>query len=558
MKKTFNIAKYLPEMAEAIPYQKAVVLPQDYDSNGKRKYTFLTFAQLEALCNRFGNAMLECGIKKGTRTLLMVRPSLEFIAITFALFKIGAVPILIDPGMGRKRLLECIKGVEPEAIVAIPLAFFVKQLYSSYFKSVKYNIVVGKTFKYFGENLIEIAKTQSEDLKFADTYKDTMAAILFTSGSTGPAKGVVYEHGMFDAQVKLLKKVYGFCKGEVDLAGLPVFALFDTALGMTCVIPDMDPARPSKVNPVNIIEAIEDNGVTTSFGSPAIWKNVATYCLKHRKKLPSIKRILMAGAPVPLNLILKFKEILVKGDIYTPYGATESLPVASISGRELLEKNSKLSFAGRGMCVGRVVDSMHLKLIEISDDIISEFREKFAPQEEICGYKIGEFIVKGPSVTKKYYRNRKANLHSKIYEGEEVWHRIGDVGYIDKDGLIWFCGRKSHRVVTKHGTLYTVPCESIFNLHPCCSRSALVGIPDEFNPGFKEPVIIIEPKLGYFPKNVYEERKFKRELLNLANQFEITKQIKTILFHKSFPVDVRHNAKIFREKLAKFAQRKLK
>ncbi|MDP3283289.1 MAG: peptide synthase, partial [Desulfobacterales bacterium] len=112
-------------------------------------------------------------------------------------------------------------------------------------------------------------------------------------------------------------------------------------------------------------------------------------------------------------------------------------------------------------------------------------------------------------------------------------------------------GRKSHRVITPDGTLFTIPCEAIFNNHPGVFRSALVGIGKKPN---QRPVICIETE----GEVKTDKGKLEKELLAIAVKHELTKDIKTILFHKSFPVDIRHNSKIFREKLAAWAENRIK
>ena len=164
---------------------------------------------------------------------------------------------------------------------------------------------------------------------------------------------------------------------------------------------------------------------------------------------------------------------------------------------------------------------------------------------------IGEITVKGDLVTRQYFERPAADALAKIKDGDTIWHRMGDLGWMDSKGRIWFCGRKSHRVTTKDRTLFTIPCEAIFNNHPKVYRSALVGIG---SPPDQKPVICIELEHG---KVKPKKKKIKKELFELAQQNELTKSIKTILFHKSFPVDIRHNSKIFREKLAIWAEKKL-
>jgi acyl-CoA synthetase (AMP-forming)/AMP-acid ligase II len=546
----FNIANYLPETAEKYPDKKAVIFSKVKKKFGK-KASFMTFDDLNRECDRYAYGLSGEGIKMGMKVLLMVRPSPEFIALTFALFKMGAVPVLIDPGMGVNRLLDCIKDVQPDAVVGIPAAHIVRILTPGYFKSVKINIVVGPDLFFLGKSLEKISSLISKPYVSADTHYSSPAAILFTSGSTGPAKGVMYEHGMFSAQVDLLRKVYDFKPGEVDLSGLPVFALFDVAFSMTCVVPDMDPARPAKVNPEKIVQAVKKYNVTTSFGSPAIWERVSSYCKDNNIKLLSVKRILMAGAPVPGELISITKKIIPEGEVYTPYGATESLPISSISGSEILNETYEGTRKGKGICVGHPVTGVTVKIIKIVDGIISKLSEDiFVPTGEV-----GEIIVKGPSVTKAYYLKEEATWNSKIIDERVVWHRIGDVGYIDVLGRIWFCGRKDHRVITEKETIFTIPVEAVFNCHKNVFRSALVGTGEK---GKQKAVIIIEPEKGYFPVSEQAKDKFKSELLKLSSDYPHCQMISDVLFYKSFPVDIRHNAKIYREKLAQWAAERVK
>ncbi|MCK4659584.1 MAG: AMP-binding protein, partial [Phycisphaerae bacterium] len=371
-----NIAAYLPLMAQRVPDQPAVVGTSGRDRNGRACYTKLSFRELEARSNRYANGLSSAGIGRGTRVLVMVRPGLGFIGLIFALFKIGAVPILIDPGMGIKRLLECVRHVKPQAFVGIPLAHAVRVLRPSAFGAVKHVVTVGRRWFWGGPTLGGLAERASSEFEMVPTRADETAAILFTSGSTGPAKGVVYEHGMFDAQVRAIQTCYGIEPGEVDLPAFPLFALFSTAMGMTCVIPDMDPSRPATVEPAKIVEAIQDHAVTNTFGSPAIWNRVAQYCVQRGITLPTLRRVLIAGAPVSYQLIEQMHQVLnPSADVHTPYGATESLPVSSISGREVLDKCRESSRQGAGTCVGRPLPGITLRIIRISDEPIDTWSD---------------------------------------------------------------------------------------------------------------------------------------------------------------------------------------
>ncbi len=544
----FNIASHLPQMARKVPDHPAVVVTSSYEGNGRAVYRSITFAELEALSNRFANGMIAAGLARGMRVLVMVRPGIDFMGLIFALFKMGAVPVLIDPGMGIGRMMECIRGVDLHGFIGIPLAHAMRVLRPGPFRSVRCVITVGRRWFWGGPTLTGLARTAAPDFATVDTAADETAAILFTSGSTGPAKGVVYEHGMFGAQVRQIQQRYGIEPGETDLPTFPLFGLFSIAMGMTTVIPDMDPAHPAKVDPAKIIGPILDHRVTNTFGSPALWRRVAAYGTDHNVRLPSLRRILIAGAPVPYPVIRQLHDMLRdEADVHTPYGATESLPVSSISGREVLGGCTDKTRTGAGTCVGTTMPEIDLRVITVTDQPIAEWSSNLlVPDGEI-----GEIVVSGPVVTKEYFGLPNATALAKIRDGERIWHRIGDLGYRDKQGRIWFCGRKGHRVQTSHGPMFTVPCEAIFNEHRQVSRSALVGVGP---PGAQSPVIVVEPKSPTDLKGG-RGRKLQEELLELARGNELTRSITRVLLHRSLPVDIRHNTKINREQLADWAER---
>ena len=285
----FNIASYLPSMAKESPDQLAVVIPQSRKNVGLAKYTSMTFAEMEVYSNRCANGLTHAGFEPGIRVLVMVKPGFDFVGVIFALFKMGAVPVMIDPGMGVNRLLDCIRMVDPQAIVGIPLAHVVRVLKPSAFKSIRKIVTVGRRWFWGGTTLKQLTRNASSTFDIVNTKRSDTAAILFTSGSTGPAKGVVYQHGMFDAQVRMIQAFYDIQSGEIDMPAFPIFVLFSIAMGMTAVIPEMDPSHPVKVDPKNIVSAIHDHQVTNTFGSPAIWKKVAAHCVENDIKLPSMR-----------------------------------------------------------------------------------------------------------------------------------------------------------------------------------------------------------------------------------------------------------------------------
>lgn len=545
---TTNIAAHLPAMAERQPHRLAVVFPHGRDRQGRVAYTHHTFSQLNTESDRLAHGLEEIGVQRGVRTVLMVKPSLEFFALTFALFKVGAVPVLIDPGMGVSNLGQCLREAEPEAFIGIPKAHVARVLLGWGRKTLRILVTVGRRWGWRGWTLEQVrqAGARSGPYRLAEPGNEEMAAILFTSGSTGVPKGAVYTHGIFNAQVELLRQTYGIEPSEVDLPTFPLFALFAPALGMTAIIPDMDFTRPAHVDPRKLLEAIEDFGVTNMFGSPALINRFATFGEQHDKKLPTLRRVISAGAPVSADVLERFARMLAPGvQVFTPYGATEALPVCSIGSDEILNETRHKTVQGAGVCVGRPIPPLDVKIIRITDTPIPRWSAELlaSPGE------IGEIVVRGPVVTREYYHRPESTALAKIADDGGFYHRMGDLGYFDEQGRLWFCGRKAHRVITAAGTLFTIPCEAVFNVHPKVKRTALVGVGVN---GQARPVLCVEPREG-----VNADETLTREILALGKAQPHTAGIDKVLFHPSFPVDIRHNAKIFREKLADWAARRV-
>lgn len=543
----YNIAQALEEMARRTPFRPAIVFPAGRDQQGQAKFTQLTFRQLNDLCDSYAHGLARYGIHKGERVLMMVRPGVDLIAVTFALLKIGAAPVLIDPGMGWKAFLQCVAETEPTTLIGIPLAHIIRAMFPKPFATVKRLITAGRRLFWGGTTLTEVRSNSRDPFPVAATTTEDEAAVAFTSGGTGIPKGVVYLHGMFGAQIRIMQAEMGVTEGEVHLAVMYIFALFNPALGVTTIIPDMDPRKTAAVNPAYLVESIQTHGVTMSLGSPLIWKILSDYCLAHDITLPSLKHLFMFGDAVPPQVVKRCAQVMPQGKIYTPYGATEALPLTLIDEQEIINETGPLTETGAGVCVGRPIGGTEIRIIPISEEAIPRWHDGLAlPPGEI-----GEIVVKGAIVTRAYLNRPQQTALAKITDANgQVWHRMGDVGYLDEQGRVWICGRKSHRVATADGLLFPVQCEAIFNAHPAVARTALVGIGAR---GQQQPVLIVETLPAKTPANDQERHTLIAELLAMGAKFEHTRRIQTVLFHPSFPVDVRHNTKIQRHELAVWA-----
>lgn len=539
-----NIAAALPRLARERPGQVAMRCP----GAGGRYEVAITYAQLDARSDAIAAGLARRGIVRGTRTVVMVRPTPEFFLLMFALFKAGAVPVLVDPGIDKRALKQCLDEAQPGAFIGIPLAMLAKALLG-WAKAARVRITTGRRAWLADATLSEVERDGADaGPQLADTGPDEVAGLLFTSGSTGVPKGVVYRHRHFVAQIEMLRAAFGIAPGGIDLPTFPPFALFDPALGLTSIIPDMDPTRPAKADPRKLHAAIARFGATQLFGSPALMRVLAD----HGEALPTVKRVTSAGAPVPPDVVAKMLALLPPdAQLWTPYGATECLPVAVIEGRELLTLRERTE-AGAGTCVGRPVAPNQVRLIRIDDAPIADWDDAL----QVRPGDVGEITVAGPSATDAYFNRPAQTALAKMREAlpdgsERIVHRMGDLGWCDGEGRLWFCGRKSQRVVVDDlTTLCTEQVEPVFNTHRDVARTALVGTGKR---GAQRPVLCVELARGVDAK---EWPRIEQELRHLANGLVHTAKVDTFLrYPKPFPVDIRHNAKIGRERLAAWATR---
>ncbi|MBB3342551.1 olefin beta-lactone synthetase [Luteimonas sp. RC10] len=537
-----NIAAALPRLARERPHQIALRCP---GPDGRyRDAHALSYAALDARSDAIAAGLAARGIVRGTRTVLMVRPSPEFFLLMFALFKAGAVPVLVDPGIDRRALRQCLDEAQAQAFIGIPLAQVARVLLG-WARSATIRITTGRRAVLADATLAQVERAGTgAGPQLAATAADEVAAILFTSGSTGVPKGVVYRHRHFVAQIAMLRDAFGIPPGGVDLPTFPPFALFDPALGLTSIVPDMDPTRPARADPHKLHAAIARFGVDQLFGSPALMRVLAT----HGAPLPGVRRVTSAGAPVPPDIVATMLALLPpEASLWTPYGATECLPVAVVEGRELLALRTRTE-QGAGTCVGRPVPPNEVRIIGVDDAAIATWSDAL----ELPRGQIGEITVAGPTATDSYFgreaQTRLAKIAETLPDGStRIVHRMGDLGYFDSEGRLWFCGRKGHRVVTASGTLCTEQVEPVFNVHPDVARTALVGVGPA---GRQTPVLCVELQPGVGKS---EDARIADELRHIGAGFVHTAGIATVLFHPRFPVDIRHNAKIGRETLAAWA-----
>ncbi|MEU0392222.1 fatty acid CoA ligase family protein [Streptomyces sp. NPDC006208] len=542
---------FLPELlarhAFRTPDQPAVIHPDERrESAGRPAYTTVGYAEFAAEVTACAAGLKEHGIGRGTRTALLVTPGADLLTLVFALMHIGAVPVVVDPGMGLGRMLDCIHRVGVHAFIGVPSAHLLRRLRPRAFAGVQSVIKVGGS----GSGLEELTALGAglPQLPPLKSRPEDLALIGYTTGSTGPAKPVEITVGMLRGMAYGVESGHFTADMTTTLLTLPLMGVFDLAAGRTVVVPKMNMGRVGAADPALLTDAIQRFDVNAMFASPALLGPLSGHLATAGTPVPSLRLIVSGGAPVSPDLMGALRAVLPgEARVFSTYGATEALPMALIESREALSGPADGPADGLGVCVGRPAPGTSVRTIEVSDGPVPGW----TPELPVADGEIGEIVVSGQAVSPRYFQSPQADAEHKIQDGERRWHRTGDVGWIDGQGRIWFCGRKSHRVRAAGGDLHTVRCEGVFAAHPQVRRAALVG----YGPhGAQRPVLCVELVPGterqHWPR-------IESELRALGANNPATESISDFLPHPAFPVDIRHNAKIRRELLAGWAEDRL-
>jgi acyl-CoA synthetase (AMP-forming)/AMP-acid ligase II len=369
--------------------------------------------------------------------------------------------------------------------------------------------------------------------------------VAYTSGSTGIAKGVPYSNRMVGAQMSAVHAVCDWSAGMQVVMCFAPFVPYALGDGLTAILPAMDFSRPGAADPERVVDALLQHEAQCAFASPTIWQALTAWCVQRNVLLPALSRAVTVGAPVQPSLHRNLVPLLhPDGRLYTPYGATEAMPIATIHSGALVATWEQTR-AGYGTCVGPVMPGVEAHVIGVTDAPVAQWADDL----EVDRGLVGELVVGGEVVSAAYLKRPHENEGTKIRRGRCVLHRTGDLGRLDAEGRLWFCGRKSQRVETVHAMLPADAVENIFNEHPHVVRSALVGIGSR---GGQTPVLCVELKRGS-----RLTRALASELAAMADATPHGGAVSHFLQHSRFPVDRRHNAKILREELAGWAERRM-
>lgn len=491
-----------------------------------------SYERLAEASDRLAASLMAMGIAPGMRVAMMAPPSPRLFATLFALFRIGAVAVMVDPGMGLKGLRQCLDEAGCQAFLGSPKAIVVRWVLGLC-KGARIQAHLGDGWLPGCRRLRE-ATAGGTAIHAADA--GDMAAILYTSGSTGPAKGAVYSAGNLAAQVAALGSMLEILPGETDLSTFPLFGLYAPVLRMTAVIPLMDFTRPASADADMLLDLVARHRVDNLFASPAVLTRLAGRA-KTRGGLDRLKRLVSAGAPVPWTLVKLARPLLNDAaNLHTPYGMTEALPVACPSDREILGPALEITRGGGGICLGRPAPGTRIQILPPTEESMNALPDPLPPGTH------GEIAVAGPQVTRSYWNRPAANARHKVSAHGEVVHRTGDMGYMDASGMLWYLGRQAQLVRVDGRDIPADAVEAMFLDLPGVARAAFVAI------GKGRAALILEPASGA-PDSMAGKA--------LEHAMKAGLPISCVMVHPQFPVDRRHNSKIERETLAAWATGKL-
>ncbi|MGC3020507.1 alpha/beta fold hydrolase [Brevibacterium sp. FAM 24630] len=508
----------------------------------------ITWRHLWHVTTSIAGGLLDLGVKPGDRVSMLVAPGNNLTAALYACLKIGAVAVVADAGLGPKGMTRAVTSADPQWIIGELPGLALARAFGWPGRRISVTPlgpVRSRLFK-TETSLTALSKTPHRaELPTPAPHDD--AAILFTSGSTGPAKGVRYTHADISALAAVLTRAFDVREGTGLVAGFPPFALLGPAIGATSVTPDMSVTKPKTLTASAIADAIIAGRATMVFASPAAYTNVAATASalddEQKAACARVELVLSAGAPVPLELMDAIAEVFPNASIHSPYGMTEGLLLTDIDRSGVAEADAT---GGLGVCVGSPIDGVELALapIDATGDSAEELLEGDAARN-----RLGEFVVSAAHIKSGYdnlWRTTADSARDDLHG--LTWHRTNDIGHIDEAGRVWLEGRLQHVVTTPRGPVGPGGLEALIDTDAEVSRSAVVGIgPD----GTQALVAVLDAEgtalaPGLAPLEL--TARLREQVLDVSGQ-----DLTAVLVAPEFPTDIRHNSKIDRSRLAAWA-----
>jgi acyl-coenzyme A synthetase/AMP-(fatty) acid ligase/pimeloyl-ACP methyl ester carboxylesterase len=506
------------------------------EMNESRVGRAISFAELHSEVRRVTASFVEHGVQSGDRVALLIPPGVDLTVCLYAAWQMGAVVVLVDPGLGASGIGRALASASPSLLIGVPRALFAARLLGWPGLRISLAEVTGRPARPLpGSTPLSASRGHDVDRPAPKTPEDSdPAAVIFTSGATGPAKGVSYRHHQLQAQRDTLARLFGIKTDDALVAAFPPFVVYGPALGVRSVVPDMRITAPGTLRAVALAEAADAIGGSLVFASPAALANViktaGELTPRHRSSLANIRLLLSAGAPVSTSLLRRASEILPNAEPHTPYGMTEVLPVSDITLAEI-----EAAGTGNGVCVGPPIAEVSVAISPLDDQghAVGDFTTEPDTSGEVC--------IRAAHLKDGY---DKLWLTQHRTAQPAPWHRSGDVGHLDHQGRLWIEGRMIHVITTATGPVTPVGIEQAVESLPDVDQAAAVGV----GPAGTQHVVMVvvpteRPRRPNLAAGALAER--VRGIVGV--------DIAAVFIAPALPVDRRHNSKIDRARVGKWA-----
>jgi acyl-CoA synthetase (AMP-forming)/AMP-acid ligase II len=517
----------------------------------------LSWQQLDKEINAVAAGLRQAGVETGSRVSLMVPPSVDLTVALYACLRLGAVVVVADAGLGTKGLSRAVKGATPDVIIGIEKALAAASVLGWPGRRISVQDLPATRRRALGVKtslaaLARDGKGASQEPPSFAPEPDAPAAVLFTSGSTGPAKGVLYTHRQLAAMRDTVAETFRIRPGARLVAGFAPFALLGPALGAVSVTPDMDVTAPRTLTARALAGAAAAIDATVVFASPAALRNVLatkdSLGETGQKALEKVELLLSAGAPVPEPLLAEAQRLLPQASLHTPYGMTEALPVTDISLEQIQAADADAAAgtapgAGNGVCVGTPVHGARVALVPLAPDGTAP-----GSQPVTDAGVTGEILVSAPHVKETYDRLWLTQAESASIPG---WHRTGDVGHFDAAGRLWVEGRLAHVVTAPAAAVTPVAAEQAIERVESVRLAAITGV----GPAGTQAVVAVVETVPPVRRAGPAEPQLAGRVRDAAREAGV--DVSAVLAVPAQPTDIRHNAKIDRTRLSRWAARVL-
>ncbi len=495
-----------------------------------------SFAALDADVRRVAAGLVQHGVERGDRVALLIPPGLDLTVCLYACWRMAAVVVLVDAGLGARGISRALKSATPRYLIGIPRALTAARVLGWPGKRIAATGLTAPVARVLGvSTTLDALRAGGDGRPAPPTPADSdPAAVVFTSGATGPAKGVSYRHHQLQAQRDTLARVYDINADDRFVAAFAPFALYGPAMGVPSVVPDMSVTAPGSLRAVALAEAAEAIGASLVFASPAALANVIATAgdltPRHRAALAKVRLLLSAGAPVPSSVLRAAVEIMPNAEAHTPYGMTEVLPVSDITPAGI-----EAAGAGEGVCVGRPLAEVSVAISPL--DETGHATGELTTHADVAG----EVCVQAAHVKDSY---DKLWVTQHASEQPPHWHRSGDVGHLDEQGRLWIEGRMIHVITTADGPVTPVGIEQAVESVSDVDHAAAVGVGPT---GTQQVVVVVAPTER--PRRPDLASRVLAERIRAAASVDIA----AVFVVPALPVDKRHNSKIDRTRVGAWA-----